>query len=220
MKTLENLTTEELWKLRSECVIGSIYTTDYNNSFHFDEHDLAQFFDGYLSFIRELIDDDEIENGSSIKRLTDNEIYSRIKKFDNKDTLERWYNCFDDLSWAKNGRFEMGDLVKWNDPDFESYSDEDQKIQSERGYQVIKYINEDERIVLIADDFGEVEVYADELELTTTTDNTEFGTGEVKISICSNNVDVELYGDWADCNRIAKLLKIEGNLYINDKLCN
>lgn len=219
MKTLGNLTTEELWKLRSECVIGSIYTTDYDNSFHFDEDDMMQFFDGYLSFIRELIDEEECENGSSIKKLSDAEIYSRIKKFDNIDTLERWYNCFDDLSWAKNGRFEIGDLVLWDDPDFDSYSDEDQEIQRKRVYQVIKYINEDERTLLIADDFSEAEVYADEL-IFTTTDNTERGTGSVTISIASNNVDVELYGDWNDCHRIAQLLKIEGNLYVNDKLSN
>jgi hypothetical protein len=48
----------------------------------------------------------------------------------------------------------------------------------------------------------------------------EFGTGEVKISICSNNVDVELYGDEDDCLKIAKLLNVNGNLYINDRLYN
>lgn len=46
------------------------------------------------------------------------------------------------------------------------------------------------------------------------------GTKNVTISICSNNVDVELYGDDDDCKEIAKLLNISGNLYINDKLSN
>jgi hypothetical protein len=46
------------------------------------------------------------------------------------------------------------------------------------------------------------------------------GTGNVTISICSNNVDVELYGDDDDCKEIAKLLNVNGNLYINDKLSN
>lgn len=50
--------------------------------------------------------------------------------------------------------------------------------------------------------------------------NPKFGTGSVIISICSNNVDVELYGDDDDCKEIAKLLNISGNLYINDKLSN
>lgn len=50
--------------------------------------------------------------------------------------------------------------------------------------------------------------------------NIKFGTGNVTICICSNNVDIELYGDDDDCKKIAKLLNVSGNLYINDKLSN
>lgn len=50
--------------------------------------------------------------------------------------------------------------------------------------------------------------------------NNNGGTKNVTIAICSNNVDVELYGDDDDCLKIAKLLDISGNIYINDKLSN
>jgi hypothetical protein len=56
-----------------------------------------------------------------------------------------------------------GDLVKWNDPAINDFEPEEREIQRNRIYSVVEFINED--MVLIADEWGEGEVFVDELEL-------------------------------------------------------
>lgn len=56
-----------------------------------------------------------------------------------------------------------GDLVKWNDPAINDFAPEEREIQRNRIYSVVEFINED--MVLIADEWGEGEVFVDELEL-------------------------------------------------------
>ena len=56
-----------------------------------------------------------------------------------------------------------GDLVKWNDPAINDFVPEEREIQRNRIYSVVEFINED--MVLIADEWGEGEVFVDELEL-------------------------------------------------------
>lgn len=94
------------------------------------------------------------------------------------------------------------------------YKDED--LEEEIGFFVLHKRHIDEYgIDNLVQDYVEdcdIEVFDE--------DNPKFGTGNVTISICSNNVDIELYGDDDDCKKIAKLLNISGNLYINDKLSN
>ena len=45
---VNNLTKEQLWKLRQEIVLGSLYTSDYNNSFGIDPSAVCSFFDGFI----------------------------------------------------------------------------------------------------------------------------------------------------------------------------
>ena len=45
---VNNLTKEQLWKLRQEIVLGSLYTSDYNNSFGIDPSAVYGFFDGFI----------------------------------------------------------------------------------------------------------------------------------------------------------------------------
>ena len=56
MKRFEDLNIDELWSLRKQVTLGSIYNADYNNDFNFDEHCVAYFFDGYLEYLEELSD--------------------------------------------------------------------------------------------------------------------------------------------------------------------
>lgn len=92
MKKFEELTIDELWALRSEVVLNSIYLHDYENSFGFDRKDICNFMDGYIEYLCELMSDYGIAEEDQMKRLDE---------FDNKDNLQRWFDCFDDLSWIE-----------------------------------------------------------------------------------------------------------------------
>lgn len=59
--------------------------------------------------------------------------------------------------------FEIGMLVKWNDPAIEDFSPAEREIQLNREFEIIDIINDD--MVLIADEYGEAEVFVGELEL-------------------------------------------------------
>lgn len=54
-----------------------------------------------------------------------------------------------------------GDLVKWNDPAIFELDEEDVEAQESRVYEVVSVNGE---VVTIADEYGEAEVYLDELE--------------------------------------------------------
>lgn len=70
----------------------------------------------------------------------------------------------DEDDWEDDiAEFNEGDLVKWNDPAINDFEPEEREIQRNRIYSVVKIINED--MVLIADEWGEGEVFVDELEL-------------------------------------------------------
>lgn len=56
----------------------------------------------------------------------------------------------------------IGDYVKWHDPALDDFDIEDREYQKDRVYEVIDIYEND--IILIADDFGEVEVLEHELE--------------------------------------------------------
>jgi hypothetical protein len=59
--------------------------------------------------------------------------------------------------------FEIGMLVKWNDPAINDFSPAEREIQLSREFEIIDIINDD--MVLIADEYGEAEVFVGELEL-------------------------------------------------------
>lgn len=71
------LTKEQLWKLRKEIMLGSIYIDDYKNSFGIEPQSVCNFFD---SFIEDAQQDDD---GNFNNR--------NIKEFDNADELYNYY---------------------------------------------------------------------------------------------------------------------------------
>lgn len=91
-KRFKDLTSAELWALRCEIVLNSIFTADYNNSFAFNASDVSHFFDGYVSFIDELAKEDG---------YTDLEITELCDKYDNEENLYSWFNCYDDFDWVR-----------------------------------------------------------------------------------------------------------------------
>lgn len=92
-KLFEEMTRENLQKLRNEITLNSCYTYDYTNSFGFNEHDICAFFDGYYDYIWELAEENHSPNEVTL--------YLVIDEFDNIDNLVDWFNCYDDLSWVR-----------------------------------------------------------------------------------------------------------------------
>ena len=76
-----DLTKKELWALRQEIVLGSLFYNDYKNSFGINEHACCNFFDGYLEHI-EMIANEELED-------------IELREFDNESNLYDYYCCIE-----------------------------------------------------------------------------------------------------------------------------
>lgn len=87
-KRFEDLTIDELWQLREEIKLYSLYIADYDNSFDFYPNDVCAFFEGYCDYLDEL----QSEGDKSIPAL----------EYDSKENLWSWFNCYDDLSWVRH----------------------------------------------------------------------------------------------------------------------
>jgi len=93
MKKFEDLTSSELWKLRDEITLNSIYVADYENSFRFNAKCICAFFDGYVDYLFELAEEDKFP--------VDDE-FAVFDKYDTEDNLYNWFCCYDDLSWVES----------------------------------------------------------------------------------------------------------------------
>ena len=91
-KRFEDLTREDLAKLREEIVLNSLYISDYENSFGFSPKSVNLFFDSYVSFLDELAEED----GMIIE-----DTFKFFDKYDTTDNLESWYNCYEDFDWVE-----------------------------------------------------------------------------------------------------------------------
>lgn len=76
-------TFEEIKQLRSEIVLGSDYYTDYENSLGFDEHEVSDFFDGYLDFLQSNYEEDH-----------DGEYPDDVFDLESDEELECWLECW------------------------------------------------------------------------------------------------------------------------------
>ena len=81
----DDLNADQLWRLRKEINLNSLYHSDYHNSFGFDAKDVSYFFDGYVEYLGELADE---KGGSWID-------------YDSKENLHQWYDCCEDYAWIK-----------------------------------------------------------------------------------------------------------------------
>lgn len=68
------------------------------------------------------------------------------------------------LDIAYENEFNVGTKVKWNDPAINEFNEEDREEQLNIIYEIVEIINKSEGIVLIKDEYGEAEVYIEELE--------------------------------------------------------
>ena len=76
-----------LWALRTEISLGSLYTSDYENTFRILPIIVQNFFDGYIEYLWEVAE----ENNKK-----DMDFEDLVEIYDNADNLEGWYYCFDE----------------------------------------------------------------------------------------------------------------------------
>lgn len=86
MKPLEELSTEELWALRKEIVLNSLFVSDYTNSFGISPKSACDLFDGYVSFLWDLAEDAG---------------HGDWDDQDSPEHLHQWLLCYDDYSWVE-----------------------------------------------------------------------------------------------------------------------
>lgn len=83
------LTKTELQKLRGQIVLNSLYISDYHNSLRINEHRVCEFFEGYVSYLGELIEED-------YPNAKNNDWWGLLKDYDTIDNLWNWYYMFDE----------------------------------------------------------------------------------------------------------------------------
>ena len=111
-KRFEDLTSAELWAIRSKVVVNSVYLADYENQYGISEVSLCNFFDGYYNFIWELAEE---EHG---KNLNHKFVFN---EYDTEENLYNWYNCHEDFDWIVYDYDEdIQDLAKSIIEDFEN----------------------------------------------------------------------------------------------------
>jgi hypothetical protein len=74
-----------LWQLRTEIVLNSLFMSDYQNSFGFTTQSVFEFFDGYMSYLEELMGEDGV---------SDSDVFNVLGKYDTIDNLCAWWNTF------------------------------------------------------------------------------------------------------------------------------
>ena len=104
IKRFEEFNSKELWALRKQIVVNSVFLADYENQYGIDTVSLCNFFDGYYSFIWELAEED---HGKNLEHSF------VIDNYDTEENLYNWYNCHEEFDWVTYDYDEpIEDLVK------------------------------------------------------------------------------------------------------------
>ena len=82
------MTKDELWVLRMEIRLGSLFYSDYRNSFDIDEHPVCDFFDGFLEYLDQ-------EMRATIPGYDDAHFFDHLPAYDNAENLWDWYNMLE-----------------------------------------------------------------------------------------------------------------------------
>lgn len=81
---IADLDKNQLWALRQEICLNSLFLKDYENSFGIDAKEVYNFFDGYVEYLSELCD----ENAENY-----NVVVIDALDFDSPDNLYAWFMC-------------------------------------------------------------------------------------------------------------------------------
>lgn len=103
-----NLTKEQLWKLRQEIVLGSIYVSDYENSFGIEPIDVCNFFDSFLE------EENSDEYGYPLKEER------KMSEYDNAEDLYNYYSsCENPFGEQKDVGLYVNGKVYWEGKRYE-----------------------------------------------------------------------------------------------------
>ena len=80
---------ENLWKLRQEIPLGSLFIADYRNSFNIDPRKVCDFFDGFQEFVEEKMREDH-------PGFDDKDFWELLPDYDTPEQLLDWYYCFEE----------------------------------------------------------------------------------------------------------------------------
>lgn len=84
------ITQAQLWKLRLEIVLNSLYYSDYENSLGLNRRIVSVFFDGFLEFVEEEMKED-------IADFTDNDFFRHLPAYDNSEYLWQYFCGFEEV---------------------------------------------------------------------------------------------------------------------------
>ena len=83
------LSQTDLWKLRQEIPLGSLFVADYRNGFGIDPHKVSDFFDGFQEFVEEAMREDH-------PGFDDKDFWELLPDYDTPEYLLDWYYCFEE----------------------------------------------------------------------------------------------------------------------------
>ena len=78
------LTDDELWELREQITLCSLFTKDFENDFGIDAHKVQDYFDAFADTIHEAMEEDGLD---------DSEYFNNLSEYDTKEFLlyfDRW----------------------------------------------------------------------------------------------------------------------------------
>ena len=82
-------TKENLWKLRKEIKLGSLFFSGYRNSFDIDPYKVCNFFEGFLEFVEEKMRED-------FPSCDDKDFWELLPDYDTPEQLLDWHSCFEE----------------------------------------------------------------------------------------------------------------------------
>lgn len=85
---IKDLGPRQLWKLRQEVIVNSIFISDYNNSFGIDPDEVCDFFASWL-------DDIEDQLKEEIKGYCSDNFFNYFPKYDNYKCLKKYALSFE-----------------------------------------------------------------------------------------------------------------------------
>ena len=88
------MSSKDLWRLRQEIVLNSLYLSDYENSFNIPIDDCCRFFEGYFEELCYILQDEIGED--EYNKLGSDEFYKRVFALDNEDNLYNYYYGIED----------------------------------------------------------------------------------------------------------------------------
>lgn len=101
------LTDKSIIELRRDVSLGSVFISDYENRFGISPEQVCTFFDGYNSFIEELIENNnavrpypaetgDFDKDWKARRDWEKEYNKVYAEYDNDYNLLEWYGCYEE----------------------------------------------------------------------------------------------------------------------------